>query len=200
MLDIVLYTLFLDKGGLKVYPMGWLLFALFVAVPIIEIVGFIQIGSLIGIWPTIGIVILTAIAGSILLRHQGMAALFQAQSKLAQGGIPFDQVIDGICLGFAGALLLTPGFFTDFFGFLLFIPPFRRSLAWFFYDKVIKPRTHIYTADGSHTSYPGENQEGQVIDGEFQDISDDAKKNRSDKQTHTPIDKGKKGGKSPWQD
>ena len=180
--------------------MGWLFFALFVAVPIIEIVGFIQIGSLIGIWPTIGIVILTAIAGSILLRHQGMAALFQAQSKLAQGTIPFEQVIDGICLGFAGALLLTPGFFTDLFGFLLFIPPFRRSLAWFVYDKIIKPNTHIYTAETSGPSYPNEDPEGKVIDGEFQDISDAPKNNRSDKQANIPSDKGKKGGKSPWQE
>ncbi len=179
--------------------MGWLFFALFVAVPIIEIVGFIQIGSLIGIWPTIGIVILTAIAGSILLRHQGMAALFQAQSKLARGTIPFDQVIDGICLGFAGALLLTPGFFTDFFGFLLFIPPFRRSLAWFVYDKVIKPHTHIYTTETSGPSHPDERQDGQVIDGEFEDISDDVKKTPSEKQTKAPLDKEKKGGKSPWQ-
>ena len=119
--------------------MGLLIFALFLAVPLIEIVGFIQIGGLIDLWPTLGVVILTAIAGSILLRHQGMSTLFQAQSKLGQGALPLDEVVDGLCLALAGALLLTPGFFTDFFGFLLFVPWFRRGFAHFVFQKFIKP-------------------------------------------------------------
>ncbi len=84
--------------------MGLVFFALFLLVPIIEIVGFMQIGSLIGLWPTLGVVILTAIAGSMLLRHQGMTVLFRTQSMIQEGKIPVDEMIDGICLAIAGAL------------------------------------------------------------------------------------------------
>lgn len=189
--------------------MGTIFFALFLLVPIIEIVGFIQIGSLIGLWPTIGIVILTAIAGSILLRHQGMAVLFQTQSKLAEGKVPLDQMIDGICLAMAGALLLTPGFFTDIFGFLLFIPPFRRGLVKTFFKKYILPNTTIYTNGKPYHGDPKDSEtpqgsqfddlsDGPIIDGEFQETgpADTRKKN-----DHSGIDhnnnKSAKGS-SPW--
>lgn len=189
--------------------MGTIFFALFLLVPIIEIIGFIQIGSLIGLWPTIGIVILTAIAGSILLRHQGMAVLFQTQSKLAEGKVPMDQMIDGICLAMAGALLLTPGFFTDIFGFLLFIPPFRRGLVKTFFQKYILPNTTIYTNGKPYQGEAKETQkpqgpefddlsDGPIIDGEFQE-TDGTKTRNENENSGINHDKNKSAnGSSPW--
>ena len=188
--------------------MGLLFLAAFICVPIIEIIGFIQIGSLIGLWPTIGIVILTAVAGSLLLQHQGMTALMQAQHKLREGTIPVDEVIDGFCLALAGALLLTPGFFTDTFGFLLFIPPFRRGFARFFFEKVIQPNAVFYTNGGRQNEQPFEApsdetgprgsrfDDGVVIDGTFEDVSE---KKSSSSTLHVP-DVTREGGEEDRQD
>lgn len=151
------------------------IFALFLLVPIIEIYGFIVIGSMIGVWATLGIVILTAIAGSILLRHQGMTVLFRGQSMLAEGKLPVDEMVDGIALAFAGALLLTPGFFTDITGFLLFIPAFRRFAVKGLFKKFILPNATVFTSDGmfgeqsqKRSPYRDDGQ-GPIIDGEFEE-------------------------------
>lgn len=190
--------------------MGLLFFALFMLVPIIEIIGFMQIGSLIGLWPTLGIVILTAIAGSMLLRHQGMTVLFRTQSMIQEGKIPVDEMIDGICLAIAGALLLTPGFFTDIFGFLLFIPPFRRTLAKTFFKKYILPRTTIFAngvpfpgdeANQNHnkSGFDTDEASGPIIDGEFTETT--SKKNEP-KDTSSPKKNPRSFGpsnlSSPW--
>lgn len=185
--------------------MGLLIFALFLAVPLIEIFGFIQIGGLIGLWPTLGVVILTAIAGSMLLRHQGMSTLFQAQSKLNQGALPLDEVVDGLCLALAGALLLTPGFFTDIFGFLLFVPWFRRGFAHFVFKKFIQPNMTV-AGSFQHTDPQGgpfsgskehKKDDGVVIDGEWEDVSSSA-------DSHRPQENGSRVSKSksssPWRD
>ena len=95
-----------------------LLFILLLVVPIVEIALFIKVGGLIGVWPTIGIVIATALAGAALLRRQGLATLRSARASLADNRFPIDEVFDGLCLAVAGALLLTPGFFTDAVGLL----------------------------------------------------------------------------------
>ncbi|GAA6211556.1 membrane protein FxsA [Hyphomicrobiales bacterium 4NK60-0047b] len=195
--------------------MGLVFFALFLFVPILEIIGFMQIGSLIGLWPTLGVVILTAIAGSMLLRHQGMAVLFRTQSMIQEGKIPVDEMIDGICLAIAGALLLTPGFFTDIFGFLLFIPPFRRTLATTVFKKYILPRTTFFANGASfsgtnsqhssddfqdthfqddhrrdHSNSMNDMDDGPIIDGEFTEA--DTQKSKK------PSDKSRLG--SPWND
>ena len=109
--------------------MAIFLLAMFIAIPIIEIALFIEIGSWIGLWPTLAIVIVTAFAGTTLLRLQGFAVLQRSQEAIARNELPVQEVFDGICLLVAGILLLTPGFFTDGIGFLLFIPPFRRFAA-----------------------------------------------------------------------
>ena len=92
--------------------MGFVLLAAFIGVPLIEIALFIQVGGIIGLWPTIAVVILTAVAGAALLRHQGLGALSRLQETLDRGETPLDPVFDGFCLLAAGMLLLTPGFFT----------------------------------------------------------------------------------------
>ncbi|NNK77594.1 MAG: FxsA family protein, partial [Litoreibacter sp.] len=92
------------------------LFVLFVTVPIVEIALFIQIGGLIGLWPTLGIVILTAILGTILVRSQGLMALAQVRDNLNELRDPTESLAHGAMILASGLLLLTPGFFTDFVG------------------------------------------------------------------------------------
>ncbi len=107
------------------------LFMIFVSVPIIEITLFIQVGGLIGLLPTLLIVIATAIAGTALMRHQGMQALARLQTRLEAGGDPSGPIAHGALILVAGVLLLTPGFFTDTLGLLLLVPALRdRLIAW----------------------------------------------------------------------
>lgn len=106
-----------------------LILAAFIGVPILEIAVFIQAGEAFGLWPTLGVVILTAIAGATLLRAQGLVTLARARQSLDRGEIPVEEVFTGLCLLVAGALLLTPGFVTDALGLLLFVPPVRQVIG-----------------------------------------------------------------------
>ncbi|SEA67633.1 FxsA family protein [Rubrimonas cliftonensis] len=104
-----------------------LLIALLV-VPLVEIALFVQVGGAIGLWSTIGLVILTAVAGTVLLRAQGFAAISALQSSLERGEDPSGPLAHGALLLLAGALLLTPGFFTDAVGLALMAPQARAAL------------------------------------------------------------------------
>ena len=98
------------------------LFLLLLIVPLIEIALFIKIGGLIGTWPTIAIVMLTAISARPCCAGRGLAALRNVQERLAAGENPGRLLADGAMILVAGVLLLTPGFFTDAVGFALLIP------------------------------------------------------------------------------
>jgi UPF0716 protein FxsA len=108
--------------------MGIVFLILFIGIPLLEIAVLIQVGDQIGLWSTIGLIILTAVIGTGMLRHQGIATLANAQKQLNQGAVPAKELFDGLCLLAAGALLLTPGFVTDSIGFALLIPPVRELL------------------------------------------------------------------------
>ena len=95
---------------------------IFIFVPIIEIAVFIQLGSEIGLWNTVILILLTAIIGTFILKSQGMATLQRAQRNIQKHVFPVAEVFDSLCLALAGILLLTPGFVTDGAGFLLFLP------------------------------------------------------------------------------
>ncbi len=105
----------------------WIFIAL-IGVPLIEIALFIEIGGLIGLWPTLAIVVATAIVGGILLRAQGYAALAALRRRLDRGGDPSGPLAHGALILVAGVLMLTPGFFTDTVGFLLLVPPVRSAV------------------------------------------------------------------------
>lgn len=105
-----------------------LLFALFVGVPILEIALFIQVGGWLGMWPTLAIVVLTALAGTLLLRTQGLQTMGQLQSSVSEGRNPMDPIAHGALILISAVLLLTPGFFTDAVGLSLLIPPVRAFL------------------------------------------------------------------------
>ena len=109
-----------------------MLFLLFLLVPLMEIYFLIKVGNIIGAVPTIGLVVFTALLGAMLLRFQGWATLTRGRQALAQGQVPALEMLEGVLLLFAGALLLTPGFFTDAVGFGFLLPPVRRAvIRWF---------------------------------------------------------------------
>lgn len=102
------------------------LFLAFLIVPLIEIGLFIQVGGVIGLWPTLAIVVATALAGSMLMRAQGAGAILRVQEAMARGEDPGRILVHGALILFAGALLLTPGFFTDAVGLALLVPALRE--------------------------------------------------------------------------
>jgi UPF0716 protein FxsA len=102
-----------------------ILVALFIVIPIVELYVIIQIGSLIGVWPTIALLIADALLGSLLLRHQGRGAWRRFNAALAEHRFPGKEVADGLLIAIGGTLLLTPGFVTDIFGLIFLIPPTR---------------------------------------------------------------------------
>lgn len=140
------------------------LFALFLAVPLIEIALFIQVGGLIGLWPTLGIVVLTAVSGTILVRSQGAHALAELRRSFGDLRDPAEPLAHGAMILFSGALLLTPGFFTDAVGLLLLIPAVRRYLYAHLRSRV---QVKGFTYGGETPSKP----EDTVIDGDYQDIT-----------------------------
>ncbi len=105
---------------------------IFLVIPVVEIYFLIQVGEQIGALPTVLLVVFTAIIGVHLLKQQGLSTLMKAQQKMQTGALPAGEMIEGIALIIAGAFLLTPGFFTDFFGFLLLIPITRRTVVALF--------------------------------------------------------------------
>ena len=138
------------------------LFLLFLTVPLIEIALFIQIGGAIGLWLTLAIVVLTAILGTYLVRSQGLAVLSQLQGSLNELRDPTEPLAHGAMILFSGALLLTPGFFTDAVGFAFMVPAVRHAVFKFVRGKI---KTHSFTyGEARNTEGP------DVIDGEFQDL------------------------------
>ncbi len=106
-----------------------LLFVLFIIIPIIEITVIMQVGALLGVWPTVAIVILSAWLGAKYVRQQGLATLQSVQTKMAQGEMPSGEIVTGLMLLVAGVLLVTPGFVTDIFGLSLLVPSVRAAIA-----------------------------------------------------------------------
>jgi UPF0716 protein FxsA len=123
-----------------------LLFVLFIIIPIIEIFVLIQVGAVLGIWPTIAMVIFTAWLGAKYFRQQGLATLNSVQTKMAQGQMPSDEIVTGLMLLVAGVLLITPGFVTDFLGLSLLIPAVRHNI-------VESVKSHITTSSVHQQSF-----------------------------------------------
>jgi UPF0716 protein FxsA len=113
-----------------------LLFVVFIVVPLLELYVIIQIGQLIGVLPTIGLLLLDSIAGTLLMKSQGRAAWQRFNDATRSGRIPAREVADGALIILGGAFLIAPGFITDLIGFLLLIPPtralFRRTVVALF--------------------------------------------------------------------
>lgn len=110
---------------------SWL-FLGFLVVPIAEIALFYLVGTSIGIWPTLGIVVMTALLGSYFVATQGRFVWGSIKSEINRGEVPTASVVHGAMILVAGALLLTPGFLTDFVGFSLLVPGVREAIRqWY---------------------------------------------------------------------
>ena len=105
-----------------------IIFLIFLAVPLTEIFLLIKVGNVIGAPWTITLVVLTALVGAWLVRLQGLSALNRVRQSAARGELPALELLEGLFLLAAGALLLTPGFFTDIVGFVCLTPPLRQWL------------------------------------------------------------------------
>ncbi len=112
------------------------LFLAFLIIPVIEIGLFYVVGSQIGIWPTLTIVLVTAIVGSYLVTRQGRQTWIRIRREISAGRSPTTHLAHGAMILVAGTLLLTPGFLTDAVGLLLMVPQFRERLRGWFVDRL----------------------------------------------------------------
>jgi UPF0716 protein FxsA len=144
------------------------LFIAFLMVPIIEIALFIQVGGAIGLWPTLAIVVFTAFLGTWLVRTQGRMALGQLQSSFSNLNDPTEPLAHGAMILVAGALLLTPGFFTDAIGFALLMPPVRMAVFRYLRSKVKVAQFQM----GERPTRP-EYGPGDIVDGDFEEVKPD---------------------------
>ncbi|GAA6191422.1 FxsA family protein [Phaeobacter sp. NW0010-22] len=149
------------------------LFLAFLLVPIVEIALFIQVGGLIGLWPTLAIVVITAVLGTWLVRTQGRMAMGQLQQSFSTLNDPTEPLAHGAMILFSGALLLTPGFFTDAVGFALLIPAVRVGVFRYLSSKVKVSQFQMGTGAQFHQTRHGQGpayKQGDVIDGDFEEV------------------------------
>ena len=129
---------------------------LFISIPLVEIYLFIKVGSFIGAFNTISLILITAIIGIIYARYEGFNTLKSGMSQLVKNQLPVYEIISGAALTFAALLLIIPGFATDFLGLLIIFPPTRKLI----FKKVsIKNRPT--------------NKKNDFINGEYEDIEDE---------------------------
>ena len=130
---------------------------LIISIPIIEIYLFIKVGSYIGAFNTISLILITAIIGIIYARYEGFNTLKSGMSQIIKNQLPIYEIISGAALAFAALLLILPGFATDIIGFLIIFPPTRKLL--------FKKVTNKYSNQN--------NKKQDFINGEFEDIDED---------------------------
>lgn len=136
------------------------LFIAFLIVPFVEIYVLLQVGGIIGAFPTIFLVVFTAVLGAWLLRRQGFATWQRFQAALQRGEVPAYEMIEGPILLIGGALLLTPGFFTDILGFACLIPSLRRKVAKYIIE-------HHLIQMPNHPGNQTQHTPSGVIEGEY---------------------------------
>lgn len=149
------------------------LFAAFLIVPIIEITLFVQVGGWLTLWPTLAIVVGTAIAGTLLLRWQGTQVLRDLQREMATGGNPAAPLAHGALIVLGGIFMILPGFFTDALGILLMFPPVRSLVI-----RLVLAR--IAAGGGPQFVYrsAARPQDPTIIDGDFSEIPPSSPQNR----------------------
>ncbi len=166
-------------------------FILFLVIPIIEIFFLIKVGEVIGAFPTIILVVLTAVIGAGLLRQQGLSTLARFQQNLSTGKIPAQEMVEGILLAVGGALLMTPGFVTDTMGFLCLLPFSRKFIA----SNIIKRSTAKFTAGmsggfgagaGGYYQESNNDSSSNIMEGEFTEVEDDPVKLDNNKNNPKP--------------
>lgn len=136
-----------------------IIFLVVLIIPFVEIYLLLQVGGLIGAFPTIFLVVFTAVLGSWLLKQQGFATVQRFQDSLSRGVVPTQEMLEGVLILIGGALLLTPGFITDMIGFVCLLPHLRSKLVQYVIDHQLIQTIHPF-----QPSKPGEKD---VLEGEF---------------------------------
>lgn len=144
--------------------MRWLPLFLLFLFAYIEISLFIRVAEVLGVAVTLLLVVFTSCIGVSLVRNQGMKTFIQMQQKIAAGESPAAEMVKSVSLVLAGFLLLLPGFFTDFLGLLLLLPPLQKRLT-------VKLMPHLHIWRGSDTASSGSG--GNTFDGEYYRKDDD---------------------------
>lgn len=157
--------------------MGRLLF-LFIVVPLVELALLIEIGRYIGTLATLGLILATGFLGAYLARQQGLGVLRRMQQEVAEGRIPAGQLMDGVLILLAGAVLMTPGILTDGLGFFCLIPAGRTLLKQFLIRRLeravrrgdvtvsfdIGIGSRPFSSSGSHNAKPRERPDDSGVD------------------------------------
>ncbi|WP_029010854.1 FxsA family protein [Azospirillum halopraeferens] len=149
---------------------------LLLLLPLVEIALFIQVGSWIGVLATIGLIALSAVAGTVLLRLQGLSVLRRAQASADRGELPVGAVLHGFCMVVAAILLIIPGFLSDAVGLLLFIAPVRAGMGRWLLERM-GARTRVWTSGrpgDAGSARPGDAGApppgGRVIDVDYEEV------------------------------
>lgn len=145
------------------------LMLLFIVVPIIELAILIGIAGVIDVWPTVALVIVTGAIGAFLTRYQGLRTLARFQESLASGRSPHVELIDGLLILVAGAVLITPGVITDVAGFLLLVPAVRGIIRERLRRRfvAVPGGGGVTFGGGAPFSPSGGDADGPIIDAEF---------------------------------
>jgi UPF0716 protein FxsA len=161
--------------------MARLLLGLFlIALPVLELALLIKSGQVVGLWPTLAMVVGAGVLGAVVMSRQGMSVARRTREAIAQGRPPVGPVLDGAFLLLAGALLITPGFLTDVMALALLIPPIRRKVARWCVRRLVE-RAHVqikvYEARSrGESGPPGEDRvAGPVIEGDFERLGEKAR-------------------------
>ena len=135
---------------------------IFIVIPFVELMIFASVSEHIGLFTALSLALLTAIIGGTLVKRQGLQTILAMREAANIGKIPLSEIFDGFCLVAAGALLITPGFLTDFIGFLLLVPKMRDIMR-----HMIKEHTSWVFHAESHTRRP---KDQNIIEGEFEEL------------------------------
>lgn len=127
--------------------------------PLVEIAVLIKVGGLIGVLPTLLLIVGTAIVGGLVIRHLGLQLFTQMRATMGRGQLPAKSVADAMLILFAGFLLLLPGFVTDVLGLLLLLPPVRELLYG-----ALKTRMTVVTTTTSYGPGPSPDQGPRTIE------------------------------------
>jgi UPF0716 protein FxsA len=127
------------------------LLALFIVVPLAELYVIIQVGEAIGLVPTLALLLLDSVLGSMLLRAQGRSVWRRFNEALASGRMPHREAMDGVLVIFGGAFLLTPGFLTDIVGVVLLVPPTRALVRGWLARRLRRRVGLVGVVDGTAT-------------------------------------------------
>ena len=156
------------ESGLETSVRFLMLF--FIAVPLAEMLLLFEVSERIGGFETLGLVVLTAVIGVQILKRQGLATLLRANQRLESGELPAQEIVEGMMLAGAGALLLTPGFITDSIGFVFLTGPLRRPIARHFINTgVVKAMSGGGSGFTVYSSRAGgyKTRDGNVVEGEY---------------------------------